>query len=115
MAIYLYRNPKTNKVIEVFQSIHDKHEYVNEAGLKYERVFTVPNTAIDSQIDPFSSKDFVNKTKNKNMSLGEMWDASRDASEKREKIQGKDSTKAKYFEKYAKTRRGMKHQSDPSR
>ncbi len=114
MAIYLYKNPQTGKIIEVFQSVNDKHEYSDESGIKYERVFTVPNASIDSQIDPFSSRDFVSKTKDKKMSLGEMWDASKEASNKREKSQGKDSVKSKHFKNYSSKRKGIKHQDDRS-
>ncbi len=38
-----------------------------------------------------------------------MWDASKEASEKRDKITGKDPTKEKYFKNYSKKRKGMKH------
>ena len=115
MGIYIYQNPKTGEVVEVLQSINDKHEYADQNGVKYNRIFTVPHTAIDSQIDAFSSKDFVEKTRRKNMSIGELWDASRDASDKREATQGKDSVKDTHFKNYSKVRKGIKHQSDPSR
>ena len=54
MPLYLFKNPKTNKIISVFQAMNDDHSY-SENGIKYERIFTVPNASIDSQIDPNSS------------------------------------------------------------
>lgn len=115
MGVYIYQNPKTGETVEIFQSINDKHEYVNENGVKYDRVFTIPHAAIDSQIDPFSSKDFARKTRDKSMSMGDLWDASETASKKRERVNGKDPLKENHFKNYSKLRKGMKHQSDPSR
>ena len=40
-----------------------------------------------------AKQDFVEKTKRKNYNLGEMWDASKDLSEKREKERGVDPVK----------------------
>ena len=41
MPIYLYQNPKTGKVKEIVQSVHDTHEY-SEDGIKWDRIFRNP-------------------------------------------------------------------------
>ena len=115
MPFYLYENPNTGKVIEVMQGIKEEHAYTDSDGVEYKRVWTVPNASIDTQIDPFSSSDFVNKTKGKGCTMGDLWDASQQASEKREKILGKDKIKEKHFKKYSKDRRGIKHNKDSSK
>ena len=52
--------------------------------LEYQRVFTNPNMAIDSDYSSLSEEQFVNSTKNKKGTLGDLFDASKEASEKRE-------------------------------
>ena len=96
MPEYLYKDPETGEEVSIYQGINEKHKYSAD-GKEFERVFTVPNASIDTNIDPMSEKDFVEKTRNKKGTLGEMWDASKEASEKRDKITGKDPTKEKYF------------------
>ena len=53
MPIYLFKNPKNGKVKEVFQSMNSDHIY-SEDGVKWERVFTVPQASIDTEIDAIS-------------------------------------------------------------
>ena len=115
MPVYLFQNPKTKEIVEIVQKMSDPHEYTDEEGVKHERVYTLPNASIDTQIDPFSSREFVDKTKDKDITMGELWDASQDASEKREKVLGKDPVKEKYFKNYSKKRKGLKHKDDPSK
>lgn len=109
MPIYLYEHPRTKEIKEIVQSVHDKHEYI-ESGIKWNRVFTIPQVGIDSKLDSYSTeKDFVEKTKNKKDSVGDLWDRSRELSEKRKKIYGKDPVKEKYFKDWSKKRKGKKH------
>ena len=108
---YLYEDPETGKVISVIQGINDEHKY-EEDGRQFERVFTSPNASIDTKIDPFSKSDFLDKTKNKKGSVGDLWDASKEASEERTKRLGSDPVKKEHFKKYSKTRSGMKHEQD---
>lgn len=84
-------------------------EWVDEKGLKWKRIFTVPNASVDGNINPYSSVDFIRKTENKKGTLGDIMDKSRELSEKRAKTTGKDPVKEKYFEQYSKQRRGRKH------
>lgn len=110
MPIYLYNNPKTNETVEVFQSMSEKHEYFDKEGLKWDRVFTMPQASFDSQIkDPFNSKEFAEKGSNKKATLGDWYDQSAELSEKRKEKYGKDPIKEQYFDKYKKDRNGKEH------
>lgn len=111
MPIYLFKNPKTGKVVSVFQQMNEDHTY-SQDGIKYERVFTVPNAQIDADIDLNSSEKFVEKTGKMKGTLGEIWDYSQELSNKRaEKNGGIDPVRQKAEEKYSKKRRGMKYKS----
>ena len=109
MPTYIFENPKTKKTIEVFQRINEPHEYADEDGIKWNRVFTVPNAAVDTEVDPFSSEDFVKKTSQGCGTMGELWDRSKELSEMRKEKLGHDPVKEKYLERYSKKRHGLKH------
>ena len=87
MPEYLFENPDTGEVISVVQGINEEHTY-SEDGKVFERVFTVPNASVDSDLDPFSAQQFTDKTRNMKGTMGEMWDYSKELSEKRKKISG---------------------------
>lgn len=108
MPIYLFKNPKSGKVVQVYQDMNSEHSY-SENGIKFERVFTVPNAQIDSEIDPDSAQKFVEKTGKMKGTLGEIWDYSKELSEKRAQKTGEDHLRTKAEEKYSKKRRGMKY------
>lgn len=111
MAIYLYKNKETGEIREVFQNMDDKHVYSGGEGKQeqWDRVWTTPNMSIDSQIDPFSSRQFVEKTGKECGTVGDLWDRSKELSEKRKEILGKDPIKEKYYEDYSKKRKGSQH------
>jgi hypothetical protein len=108
MPVYIFQNPKTKEYKEVFLAL-DAEKVYHESGVKWQRIFLAPNVSVDTQIDANSEQDFVEKTKRKNYNLGEMWDASKDLSEKREKERGVDPVKEKSLKEYSKKRRGAKH------
>lgn len=108
MPIYLFKNPKSNKIVQVYQEMNAEHSY-SENGIKYERVFTVPNAAIDSEIDPNSAQQFVEKTGKMKGTLGEIWDYSKELSEKRAKSSGVDPVREKAEASYSKKRKGIKY------
>jgi thymidylate synthase len=111
MPIYLFKNPKTGKVVSIFQQMNENHTY-SEDGIKYERIFTVPNAQIDADIDIDSSEKFIEKTGKMKGTLGEIWDYSQELSDKRaERNDGVDPVRQKAEEKYSKKRRGMKYKS----
>ncbi|MAF25044.1 hypothetical protein CL634_05650, partial [bacterium] len=82
------------------------HVFIDDAGLKWQRVFLSPNAGIDANIDMDSSKQFTNKTKG--WTTGDMWDYSKELGEKRKDRRGHDHINEKYekerSEKIGKTR-----------
>ena len=114
MPIYLFKNPKNGKVKEIVQSMNENHVYF-EDGIQWERVFTIPQSNIDTQIDPFSESEFKNKTSGKRETLGDLMDRSKELSEKRQRAAGTDPVQKKFFEDYSKKTNGKKHVKDPSR
>lgn len=108
MPQYLYRHPDTGEEKEVFQTMEEEHVY-SEDGVEFDRVFTVPQASIDTKVDPFSAKKFVEKTGNQKGTVGDLWDRARDLSEAREdKLGHKDTVEEKYQKAYAKKRHGKK-------
>lgn len=111
MPLYTFEHPETGELIDVLLGMNDEKKFIDEKGLKWERVFISPNAAIDSKIDPFSSQSFVDKTNSKG-SMGDLIDRSKEMSDKRKNKLGYDPVQKKYFENYSKKRRGIKHSLD---
>lgn len=112
MPVYIYHNTDTDEYREIYQSMNDVHEYFGESGdeLSWKRVFTVPQASIDASVDPFSSKQFVDKTQNKKGTYGDLLDRSAELSAQRASLAGGvDPVKQKYYEEYSKQRKGAKH------
>ena len=103
MPLYTYIHPETEETIDVVQSVHDKHIYIDAKGIEWKRVFTAPevNTQGNLKAD-CTPKQFSEFTKNKKGTLGEL-------SEKRRKIYGKDPVKEKYYKDWSKKRKGKVH------
>jgi hypothetical protein len=110
MPVYIYQHPKTKEVIEIIQSIHDKHEYIDDKNIKWNRIFTIPEVNTQGVLKAeCSPKEFAEYTKNKKGTIGDLWDRSSELSEKRKKIYGKDPIKEKYFKDWSKKRKGKIH------
>ena len=112
MPLYLYENISTGEVVEVLQGMKDVHEYHGEDGTEkgaWKRIFTNPSLSFDASIDPFSKKDFIQKTRDKNDTYGNLQDRAAEASEQRAAKLGYDPVKQKYYENYAKERGGKMH------
>lgn len=85
----------------------EPHVYFDEDGLEWDRVWTIPNASIDSQNDG-TKEGFMKHTQNKKGTVGDLWEASRESSEKRQKDRGQDKVKEKFEKSYSKKRHGMK-------
>jgi len=85
--------------------------HIDEAGVEWKRIFSLPSAASDTKLDPNNMNDFVNKTAQKKGSLGDLWDQSRELSEARAKQtdDGVDPVKKKFFADYKKKRNGLDH------
>ena len=109
MPLYTYENPKTGETIDILQTMSEKHQYIDQEGLEWKRVFQVPNASVDSQIDPYSKTSFLDATKNKKGTYGDLVDKSAELSEKRAKDHGgKDPVKESFYKDY-KTKTGKDH------
>ncbi len=106
MPIYEYTHPDTGEEIELVQTMKEDHVYIDEHGIEWARVWNNPNATIDTDLDPFSEKDFVKHTAKKGMTAGQMMDLSKQLSKKREKARGLDPVKNKAVMEYeTKTRK----------
>lgn len=92
--------------------MNDEHSY-SEGGVQWERVWTVPQAAVDANIDPFSQTAFVDKLGSTKGSLGDTWSRSAEMSEKRAaKRGGEDPVKKKYYDDYASRRGGKRNMTE---
>jgi hypothetical protein len=115
MPIYTYFRDSTQEFIDIVQGMNDQHRYSGQCGEQddWRRVFYSPQMSVDTQIDPFSSKQFNDRTRDKKGTFGHMLDYSSEMSDKRaSQAGGVDPVKQKYFENYSKTRKGAKHTAE---
>lgn len=103
MPFYIFKNPKTEEVKEILQGMNDEHVYF-EDDIKWDRIFSIPAAVVDGKINPFSSKEFSEKTKNKNMTVGDMWEKSAELSNERKTKEGFDKVKEDSYNRYEATR-----------
>jgi predicted nucleic acid-binding Zn ribbon protein len=112
MPIYIYKNPDTEEYKEVIQTMNEEHIYIDEFGLEWKRVFTVPHASIDTKDDAWDHNRFVEKTGKMKGTVGDALDYSAELSEKRAQANGgEDPIKKKAFNEYEKSV-GKKHLSD---
>jgi hypothetical protein len=112
MPIYTYFRESTEEFIDIIQGMNDVHEYKGTDGSEddWKRVYYSPQMALDTQIDPFSAKQFNDRTREKKGTMGHLLDYSSEMSERRaDQAGGIDPVKQKYFDNYAKERRGARH------
>jgi len=108
MPVYAFIHPETEEEIELVQKMDEPHVYVDETGVEWKRKWESPNAQIDSDIDPFDAKAFSRKTHDKKGTMGELFDQSKELSEKRKQKLGYDPVKEKHLKKYSEERRGRK-------
>ena len=102
MPEYSFKHPKKEKYIDVFFHMSDEKNYVDEKGVKWERVYSKPNAKIDS-CNPYSAERFVQKTNNMKGTIGDIQDAAAELGQKRaEKNDGIDPVTQKHFDDYRK-------------
>lgn len=106
MPYYLFKHPQKKEIREIFFHMNDEKVYVDEKGLKWTREFVVPQASIDTNIDPYSKRAFMDKT-NKAGTFGEMMDLSKELSEKRGGVKN-DPIKKGYVKDW-KQKRNLKH------
>jgi hypothetical protein len=110
MPNYIYQHPETKEYIEIFQSMKEDHVYFDGDGTEWSRVLIAPQLNTEAPIDPWNKGDFINKTANSKGSYGDLLDRSKELSDKRASEHGGvDPVKQKYFDNYAKKRKGQRH------
>lgn len=110
MPFYIYEHPKTKKIKEVMQGMNEVHEYVDDKGVKWNRVFTKPQAAVGTQNDPFNQQQFIDKTGANNGIVGDLWSRAEEMSHKRAaQAGGVDPVREKYLANYKKKRKGKPH------
>ena len=110
MPIYIFSNPETKELKEVFFHMDDEKKYIDEQGLEWDRELSSPQLNTQGSIDPWSNNDFVNKTADMKGTVGDLLDKSSELSNQRaQENGGVDPLKKKYYENYSKERKGAKH------
>tara|TARA_Y100000310_G_C20300701_1_gene631618 strand:+ start:82 stop:441 length:360 start_codon:yes stop_codon:yes gene_type:complete len=116
MPIYVFEHPTTGETREEVQRMNEPHVYIDGDKIEWKRVYTSSQLSTDIKINPWSSKAFADATRDKNMSVGDLWDMSADLSERREsKVGGEDPILKKYNAKEKKKRKGKDLGSSNSR
>ena len=116
MPMYLFENPETGEVVEVFFHMNDEKSHTDDSGVEWKRLYGNPQLSTHASIDPWNNNDFVNKTADMKGTVGDLLDRSAELSAKRaEQHDGVDPVKQKYFNKYSEERHGAKHQKDRAR
>lgn len=113
MPTYIYEKESTGEVVEIFQHMSDEHIFRGPNGDEegqWRRVWTVPQACIDSSsaIDPFSSRDFVEKTGKKKGKMADLYEQAAEASSKRIDKLGHDPIKSKFLSDY-RAQNGVEH------
>lgn len=109
MPQYEYLNEETGETKLVIQSMDQEHVYF-EDGKQWSRVFSSPQAAENTRLNPFDAKAYVNKTGSVNKgSFGDLYNRSADMSAQRaDKNGGVDEVKLAYAKKYQSERKGRK-------
>ena len=110
MPLYIFESP-SGEIKEIIQNMNEPHVY-SENGVTWNRLYTVPQAASNSQIDPFSTNQFIEKTGKQKGKMRDLYEQSREMSERRKQITGGiDPVQRKYFDNYEKNV-GKKHVKD---
>jgi hypothetical protein len=122
LPLYCFEHVETGEIREIFFHMLDQKVYEGEGGTEvglWERRYYIPQMGIDTKNDPFDSKKFAETSGKKKGTLGDLFDASKEASMKREKLVGKDFWKDEHIKNYKEKRKGKsgmspKHPSEIS-
>ncbi len=118
MPEYTFFNKITQEYRDVFFKMLDDKIYNGEDGTEvdiWERRWYPPNASVDSisNTNPFDTRAHVDKTGKMKGNLGDLFNISKEMSERRQdKIGGEDPVKRQFFNDYQKKNNGAKHFSD---
>lgn len=114
MPNYPYISQSTGEERDFFYRMKDvpaSNVLIEADGQKWKRQMVASQLAVAGlkPIDPHSPKQFVEKTGAMKGTVGDMWDLSKELSEKRAAKDGTDKVKETYYKNYSKNRRGTPH------
>lgn len=97
---YDFINDKTGEIKELVFTMAEEKIYIDETGYQWRRLFSVPTAGMDTKLDVWDANSFTKKTGNMKGNLGNLFDMSREASEKRaQEAGGIDPQKKEYQDK----------------
>lgn len=105
--IYLFEHPTTGELRDVCFEVNDDKTYIDENGILWQRRWTPPQISMDTKVDPYSQKQFLNKTRNAG-TVGDLMDRAADLSAMRADKDGVDLVKKNYEDQEAKLRGGKR-------
>lgn len=111
MPAYIYKHPDLDEYVEVIQRMNDEHVYFDEEGVQWKRVLTPPQVNAEriGTINPFDTQKAAEITGRRKGTIGDLWDSSRELSQRREdKLGHEDPIKRNYFKQYEKQNK-VKH------
>jgi len=110
MPFYTFSNPNTGELVDLFFHMNDKKKYIDENGVEWKREYHSPELNSTGTVDPWNSKQFVDKTGKNKGTIGDLLDRSSDLSKERASQNGGvDPVKEKYYKRYSKERNGAIH------
>src|SRR5579859_7070643 len=109
MPLYQFINEKTGQIIDKVMSMNEDHKYIDETGYEWTRIWTIPQSSIDTVWNPDNPNDFIEKSGKKVGTLGDIMDKSAELSEARKQQHGnEDPIKRKHWDDY-RALRGKDH------
>jgi hypothetical protein len=102
MPIYVFQHPDSLEIKEIFLGLEEEKKYIDLDGVEWQRVYSCPNLSFDTRIDPYSKKAFLEKTK-KSGTVGDLFDLSKEMSEKRGGVKN-DPVKKNFVKDWKKKR-----------
>lgn len=110
MPVYDFHHAETNHTISVLVPLtatdKERAQQVQD-GKVYKRVYAAPLAAKDLNPKDGTLSDYRRTTGEKNLTVGEAWEASREMSERRAAQHGgKDPVKEQFYRDYEKTNHG---------
>lgn len=115
MPILPFEHPQTGERREFLVPLEgtDSDRFsrqIDETGIVWKRVYEVPHMGIDTKVDPFNERDYINKTGTKKGTYGDLLEESAELSAKRaEKAGGEDPVKEKFYKQWSDKRPGQVH------
>lgn len=110
MPFYTFSNPNTGELVDLFFHMNDEKKYIDENGVEWKREYHSPELNATGSVDPWNSKQFIDKTGANKGTVGDLLDRSSDLSKERASQNGGvDPVKEKYYKRYSKERNGAIH------